>query len=240
MGCVELAFPRIAPTLSGHDRRMDLQPTPQPRAAADNARGATMVDITHSFANTALARPNKIPAGGTPPSDQFTVTCHGHAGAATARELAPLAGNYVGSYEQYRIEVTLKVDISRAVVVLNADFYALDDASDTRVGACVLHSSRVVSDAHGWVIKGLGQFTFAAAAPLLEVSIGRCHGLAQHGLPARVKLLVMRFFTFDLRCGGVYKCAYQSQNVLMSCTEVRLQPANELRIAPPATQPHLL
>lgn len=213
---------------------MDLQPTPQPRAAADNARGATMVDITHSFANTALARPNKIPAGGTPPSDQFTVTCHGHAGAATARELAPLAGNYVGSYEQYRIEVTLKVDISRAVVVLNADFYALDDASDTRVGACVLHSSRVVSDAHGWVIKGLGQFTFAAAAPLLEVSIERCHRLAQRGP------LVMRFFTFDLRRGGVYQCAYRSHYNLMPTTEVRSQPANVLRIAPPAAPPHLL
>ena len=85
----------------------------------------------------------------------------------------PISGRYAGAGESYRLEAMLEVDSARGVALLTLDFYGLDGDPGAHIGACVLRTSNIVTDADYTVIRGMARFTFAAAAPLIELRVER-------------------------------------------------------------------
>ncbi len=116
----------------------------------------------------------------------------------------PLSGSYAGVGDDYRVEVMLDIDTLRSYALLTVDFYALDGEVGTHIGAGLLRSSTIVNHRDHTVIRGVGRFTFAAAAPLMEVHIERRHVLERRAP------MNMRFLTMSLAPGGAYTCQYRS------------------------------
>ncbi len=116
----------------------------------------------------------------------------------------PLSGSYAGLGDDYRIEIMLDIDTLRAYALLTVDFYALDGEVGTHIGAGLLRSSTIVNHRDHTLIRGVGRFTFAAAAPLMEVHIER-RNVLQRRAPLR-----MRFLSMSLRPGAAYTCQYRS------------------------------
>ncbi len=120
----------------------------------------------------------------------------------------PLSGTYAGLGDDYRVEVMLEIDTRQDHALLTVDFYARDGGVGTHIGAAVLRSSTIVNHADHTVIRGVARFTFAAAAPLMEVHIERRHVL-QRRAPLR-----LRFLAMALVPGALYICEYRSHGHL--------------------------
>ena len=120
----------------------------------------------------------------------------------------PLSGSYAGDGDTYRIEVLLDVDTLRSCALLTVDFYARDGQPGTHIGACLLRSSSIVCEGSRTLIKGAGRFTFAAAAPLIEVVIER-RNVFQKRAPA-----TLRFFSMTLSAGAIYDCEFRTHSHL--------------------------
>lgn len=116
----------------------------------------------------------------------------------------PLSGSYAGVGDDYRVEVMLDIDTLRSYALLTVDFYALDGAVGTHIGAGLLRSSTIVNHSDHSLLRGVGRFTFAAAAPLMEVHIER-RNVLQPRAP-----LSLRFLSMALVPGAIYSCEYRS------------------------------
>ncbi len=120
----------------------------------------------------------------------------------------PLSGTYAGLGDNYRVEVRLDIDTLHRHALLTVDFYARDGGVGTHIGTAVLRSSTIVNHADHTVIRGVARFTFAAAAPLMEVHIERRHVL-QRRAPLRLHFLAMALVP-----GALYLCEYRSHTHL--------------------------
>lgn len=120
----------------------------------------------------------------------------------------PLSGSYAGTGDDYRIEVMLDIDTLRSHALLTVDFYALDGVVGTHIGAGLLRSTTIVNHADHTLIRGVGRFTFAAAAPLMEVMVER-RNVLQRRAP-----MSLRFLSMALSAGAVYTCQYRSHGHL--------------------------
>lgn len=116
----------------------------------------------------------------------------------------PLSGSYAGTGDNYRVEVMLDIDTLRSCALLTVDFYALDGELGTHIGAGLLRSSTIVNHSDHTLIRGVGRFTFGAAAPLMEVHIPR------HNVLQRRAAMSLRFLSMGLGPGAVYTCQYRS------------------------------
>lgn len=116
----------------------------------------------------------------------------------------PLSGSYAGVGDDYRLEVMLDIDTLRSYALLTVDFYALDGQLGSHVGAGLLRSSTIVNHSDHTLIRGVGRFTFGAAAPLMEVHIPR------HNVLQRRAAMTLRFLSMALGPGAVYTCQYRS------------------------------
>ncbi len=134
-----------------------------------------------------------------------TVASLPRGGALPPAAMWPLSGSYVGVGDDYRVEIMLDIDTLRSHALLTVDFYALDGAVGTHIGAGLLRSSTIVNHSDHSLIRGVGRFTFAAAAPLIEAHIERRH-TAQRRAP-----LNLRFLSMTLVPGALYSCEYRSQ-----------------------------
>ncbi len=121
----------------------------------------------------------------------------------------PLSGTYAGLGDDYRVEVRLNIDAPHGHALLMVDFYARDGGVGTHIGAAVLRSSSIVDDNDHTVIRGIARFTFAAAAPLMEVHIER-RNVLQRRAPLR-----LRFLAMALVPGALYICEYRSTTHLV-------------------------
>lgn len=115
----------------------------------------------------------------------------------------PLGGYYVGCGDSYRLDVMLDVDSARGEALVTIDFHALDGAPGSLIGACTLRAATLSSDGGCSVIRGMGHFTFAAAAPLVELRIER-RSVLKRRAPALVS-----FLSPMLSPGARYLCDYR-------------------------------
>ena len=119
------------------------------------------------------------------------------------RALQPLSGVYCGQDDQYRVELLIEVDLSIPRPRITADFYRLEETSEFHLGWCLVRSASCVMTVRQVVLKGVGRFNFAAAAPLLEVTIAHSP-IAQPHAPAE-----LRFLNTTLEPGAAYRCEFR-------------------------------
>jgi len=148
-------------------------------------------------------------SGASSPGPDATVQNVRHRWPVLPVALWPLSGSYAGLGDDYRVEVMLDIDTLRSHALLTIDFYALDGEVGTHIGAGLLRSSTIVNHRDHSLIRGVGRFTFAAAAPLMEVHIER-RTVLQRRAPMN-----LRFLSMSLGPGAAYCCQYRSHAHLM-------------------------
>lgn len=125
----------------------------------------------------------------------------------------PMSGTYAGLGDDYRVEVRLDLDIGHVDAMLTVEFYARDGGVGTHIGAAELRSSSIVDLSDHILIRGVARFTFAAAAPLMEVHIER-RNVLQRRSPLRLQFLAM-----PLLPGALYICEYRSHAALIGASD---------------------
>jgi hypothetical protein len=118
--------------------------------------------------------------------------------------LRNVSGSYKGTSGTFELDLRVDVDGRRPLHRLSGDFFTTSGATQTYFGSFVVGSVSVTNTAAGEVITGLGTFTFAAADPVVQVTIPR-RTLFQPAAAATV-----RFFTTGNAPGATYVCAYAS------------------------------
>jgi hypothetical protein len=87
---------------------------------------------------------------------------------------------------------------------VSGDFLQIAGSTRTYFGSFVVDSPTITTGTAGEVIRGLGRFTFAAGAPVVQVTIAR-RRIFQPPAPATVQ-----FFTTTGQPGATYVCNYNS------------------------------
>jgi len=118
--------------------------------------------------------------------------------------LRNVSGSYQGVSGSFELDLRVDVDGQRPMHRLSGDFIAVSGSTHTYFGSFIVTSVSVANTAAGEVISGLGSFTFAAGAPVVQVTIPR-RNIFQPAAPATV-----RFFTTSNAPGATYVCGYAS------------------------------
>ncbi len=104
------------------------------------------------------------------------------------------------------IQLELRVDVDRARPMnrVSGDFVQIIGGTTTYYGSFVVSSLAITTTSAQIVIKGLGNFTFSAGAPVVQVTIPR-RFIFQPPAPATVQ-----FFTTSGSPGATYLCAFEN------------------------------
>jgi hypothetical protein len=105
----------------------------------------------------------------------------------------PVSGRYRGSSGAFQLELRVDVDRTRPMNRVSADFFQVSGGTTTYSGSFIVNSPVVTVSASQVVIKGLGNFTFSAGAPVVQVTIPR-RTIFQPQAPA-----ALQFFTTSNR-----------------------------------------
>ena len=116
----------------------------------------------------------------------------------------PVSGRYRGRLGSFELELRVDVDRFRPQKRVSGDFFQIVGATKTYFGSFVVHAPVITVAANLVTIEGIGQFTFAAGAPKLRVTIPRVI-LLNPPAPATV-----RFFTLANTPGATYLCGFES------------------------------
>jgi hypothetical protein len=116
----------------------------------------------------------------------------------------PVSGRYRGTVGGFQLEVRVDVDRTRPMKRLSGDFYQISGGTVTYFASFIVDAPTVTVTASQVVVKGLGNFTFAAGAPVVQVTIER-RLIFQPQAPATVQ-----FFTTGGSPGATYTCAFES------------------------------
>ncbi len=116
----------------------------------------------------------------------------------------PVSGRYRGTVGGFQLEVRVDVDRTRPMKRLSGDFYQISGQTVTYFGSFIVDAPTVTVTASQVTVKGLGSFTFAAGAPVVQVTIER-RLIFQPQAPATVQ-----FFTTGGSPGATYTCAFES------------------------------
>ena len=109
-----------------------------------------------------------------------------------------LSGTWHGTAHGYRVEVLIDCENAR----LSADFYRLLGGRSEHLGWCFVRSAIIERDLNQLTVKGVGRYSFGAAAPLVEFAVARTR-LGEPRAPGR-----LRFLTTQLSAGATYLCRY--------------------------------
>lgn len=116
----------------------------------------------------------------------------------------PVSGRYRGRLGSFELELRVDVDRFRPQKRVSGDFFQTVGATKTYFGSFVVNAPVITVAANLVTIEGIGQFTFAAGAPKLRVTIPRVI-LLNPPAPATV-----RFFTLANTPGATYLCGFES------------------------------
>lgn len=116
----------------------------------------------------------------------------------------PVSGRYRSTVGGFQLEVRVDVDRTRPMKRLSGDFYQISGQTVTYFGSFIVDAPTVTVTASQVVVKGLGNFTFAAGAPVVQVTIPR-RLIFQPQAPATVQ-----FFSTAGSPGATYTCAFES------------------------------
>ena len=116
----------------------------------------------------------------------------------------PVSGRYRGTSGSFQLELRVDVDRTRPMKRLSGDFFQVSGGTTTYFGSFVVDAPTIAVTASQVVVKGLGSFTFAAGAPVVQVTIERKF-IFQPQAPATVQ-----FFTTGPVAGATYICAFES------------------------------
>ncbi|WP_445174439.1 hypothetical protein [Microcoleus sp.] len=116
----------------------------------------------------------------------------------------PVSGRYRGTLGSFQLELRVDVDRTRPMKRLSGDFFQVSGGTTTYFGSFIVDAPTIAVTASQVVVKGLGSFTFAAGAPVIQVTIPRKF-IFQPQAPATVQ-----FFTNGGVAGATYICAFES------------------------------
>ncbi|MGX4642969.1 hypothetical protein [Massilia sp. SYSU DXS3249] len=115
-----------------------------------------------------------------------------------------VSGCYGGALGAFQIELRVDVDRVRAMKRISGDFYQTLGKTVSYVGSFIVDSPVITASPTQIVAKGKGRFTFAAGAPVVQVTIPRV-SLFQPQAPA-----TLQFFTVSNTPGASYHCPFTS------------------------------
>ncbi len=104
----------------------------------------------------------------------------------------------------YQLELRVDVDGAHPLRKLSADFFSMSGATLSYFGSFVVDSPVITTSSTTLVVRGKGRFTFAAGAPVVQVSIP-LRTIFQPAAPA-----TLQFFTTSGAPGASYVCAFAS------------------------------
>jgi len=115
-----------------------------------------------------------------------------------------VSGRYRGNLGSIQLELRVDVDRIRPMNRVSGDFYQINGGTTSYYGSFVVNSPTVTVTTSQIIIKGLGNYTFAAGCPVVQVTIAR-RTVIQPAAPAAVQ-----FFTTAGVPGAAYTCAFES------------------------------
>jgi hypothetical protein len=118
--------------------------------------------------------------------------------------LRRVSGRYLSPASGFQLELRVDVDGQRPMKMLSGDFYQISGATKTYFGSFIVKSPSITVTSANVVVKGLGQYTWSAGAPVVQVTIAR-RTIFQPPAPATVQ-----FFTTGGSPGATYNCAFDS------------------------------
>lgn len=115
-----------------------------------------------------------------------------------------VSGRYRSAAASFQLELRVDVDGRRPLNEISGDFYQITGGTTTYFGSFIVASPTLTVTPTAVTIKGLGRFTFAAGAPVVQVTIPRVFIFAPP--PAAT----VQFFTMGGVPGATYVCAFES------------------------------
>lgn len=116
----------------------------------------------------------------------------------------PVSGRYRNTTGALQLELRVDVDRSRPTKRVSGDFFFTSGSTTSYFGSFTVNSPSITITAADVTIKGLGSYTWAAGAPVVQVTIPR-RTIFQPQAPA-----TLRFFQTNGTPGAVYVCAFES------------------------------
>lgn len=126
-----------------------------------------------------------------------------------SRPIPPLlmrsvSGRYHGTMGGFQLELRVDVDRKRPMKRISGDFYQVSGGTTTYFGSFVVSSPNITATTTQITIKGLGDFTFSAGAPVVQVNIQRRTIFQPPALAG------VQFFTTGGTPGSSYCCPFKS------------------------------
>lgn len=115
-----------------------------------------------------------------------------------------VSGCYAGALGAFQVELRVDVDRSRPMKRVSGDFYHTVGKTTSYFGSFVVDSPAVTVSSTKVVVKGMGRYTFAAGAPVVQVTIPRVNILQPQAAAT------LQFFTITNSPGAAYHCPFSS------------------------------
>jgi len=115
-----------------------------------------------------------------------------------------VSGCYAGALGAFQVELRVDVDRSRPMKRVSGDFYHTVGKTTSYFGSFVVDSPVVTVSSSKVVVKGMGRYTFAAGAPVVQVTIPRVNILQPQAAAT------LQFFTVTNSPGASYHCPFSS------------------------------
>jgi hypothetical protein len=113
-----------------------------------------------------------------------------------------VSGRYLGQLGSFQLEARVDLDGAHPLGKLSGDFFVTSGGTTSYFGSFIVDSPVVTRTPTQIVARGLGRFTFAAGAPVVQVTIPR-RSIFQPPAAATVQ-----FFTTGGAPGSTYVCAF--------------------------------
>lgn len=113
-------------------------------------------------------------------------------------------GRYRSTGAGYRLELRVDIDGNRPTRRVSGDFFSTSGATTSYFGSFIVHAPTITTTASSVVIRGLGTYTWAAGAPIVQVTIPH-RSILQPPANATVQ-----FCTTANQPGASYLCLYAS------------------------------
>ncbi|WP_306391727.1 hypothetical protein [Telluria beijingensis] len=115
-----------------------------------------------------------------------------------------VSGCYAGTLGAFQVDLRVDVDRSRPMKRVSGDFYQTVGKTTSYFGSFVVDSPTITVSSSKVVVKGMGRFTFAAGAPVVQVTIPRVNILQPQAAAT------LQFFTVTNAPGASYHCPFSS------------------------------
>lgn len=117
-----------------------------------------------------------------------------------------VSGRYVGTQYAWQLTVRVDVDGRRPMKRVSGDFHYTSGSTTNYYGSFVVNAPSLWVTSSYVIIQGIGDFTFAAGAPKVRITIPR-RAYSQPNAPASVQ-----FLTTNNRKGSLYNCDFASSS----------------------------